>query len=64
MSEDNPHSSRGSASKTWLERIASLFNAEPQDISELEHIISEAANRHLIDEDTKGMLHGVLDVSS
>lgn len=64
MSEDNPHSSRGSASKSWLERIASLFNAEPQDISELEHIISEAANRQLIDEDTKGMLHGVLDVSN
>jgi magnesium and cobalt transporter len=63
MSEDNPHSSRGSASKTWLERITGLFNAEPQDISELEHIISEAANRQLIDEDTKSMLHGVLDVS-
>lgn len=64
MSEDNPHSSRGSVPKTWLERIAGLFNAEPQDISELEQIISEAANRQLIDEDTKGMLHGVLDVST
>jgi magnesium and cobalt transporter len=63
MSDDNPHSSRGSAGKTWLERIASIFNAEPQDISDLVEIISEAAMRQLIDSDTKSMLQGVLDVS-
>lgn len=63
MSDDNPHSSRGSAGKTWLERIASIFSAEPQDISDLEDIISEAASRELIDSDTKSMLQGVLDVS-
>ncbi|MEE2022777.1 MULTISPECIES: HlyC/CorC family transporter [Alkalimonas] len=63
MSDDNPHSSRGSAPKSWLDRIAGIFNAEPQDVSELENVISEAANNLLIDEDTKGMLHGVLDVS-
>ncbi|MDX1676996.1 HlyC/CorC family transporter [Arsukibacterium sp.] len=63
MSDDNPHSSRGSAGKTWLERIASIFSAEPQDISDLEDIISEAGSRELIDSDTKSMLQGVLDVS-
>lgn len=63
MSDDNPHSSRGSAGKTWLERIASIFSAEPQDISDLVDIISEAASRELIDSDTKSMLQGVLDVS-
>lgn len=63
MSDDNPHSSRGSAPKSWLDRLAGIFNAEPQDVSELENVISEAANNLLIDEDTKGMLHGVLDVS-
>ncbi|SEA62063.1 HlyC/CorC family transporter [Alkalimonas amylolytica] len=63
MSDDTPHSSRGSAPKSWLDRIAGMFNAEPQDVSELENVISEAANNLLIDEDTKGMLHGVLDVS-
>jgi magnesium and cobalt transporter len=63
MSDDHPHSSRGSAGKTWLERIASIFSAEPQDISDLEDIISEAASRELIDSDTKSMLQGVLDVS-
>ncbi|WP_166838880.1 HlyC/CorC family transporter [Rheinheimera pleomorphica] len=64
MSDDNPHSSRGSAGKSWLERIASIFSAEPQDISDLQDIISEAQMRDLIDIDTKSMLHGVLDVSS
>ena len=49
MSDDNPHSSRGSAGKTWLDRIASIFNAEPQDISDLQDIISEAEVRSLID---------------
>jgi magnesium and cobalt transporter len=64
MSDDNPHSSRGSAGKSWLERIASMFTAEPQDISDLQDIISEAQMRNLIDTDTKSMLQGVLDVSS
>lgn len=64
MSDDNPHSSRGSAGKSWLDRIASIFNAEPQDISDLQDIISEAQARSLIDADTKSMLDGVLEVSS
>lgn len=64
MSDDNPHSSRGSAGKSWLDRIASIFSAEPQDISDLQDIISEAQTRNLIDADTKSMLDGVLDVSS
>jgi magnesium and cobalt transporter len=64
MSDDNPHSSRGSAGKSWLDRIASIFSAEPQDISDLQDIISEAEVRSLIDADTKSMLQGVLDVSN
>jgi magnesium and cobalt transporter len=64
MSDDNPHSSRGSAGKSWLERIASIFNAEPQDVSDLQDIITEAEVRSLIDADTKSMLQGVLEVSS
>lgn len=64
MSDDNPHSSRGSAGRSWLERIASIFTAEPQDVSDLEDIISEAAMRNLIDSDTRGMLEGVLNISA
>lgn len=64
MSDDNPHSSRGSAGKSWLDRIASIFSAEPQDISDLQDIINEAQLRSLIDADTKSMLQGVLEVSN
>lgn len=63
MSDDNPHSRSGSAAKSWLERIAAIFTAEPQDLSDLEEVIAEANSRNLIDSDTKGMLQGVLDVS-
>ncbi|MCT6700241.1 HlyC/CorC family transporter [Rheinheimera sp. 4Y26] len=63
MSDDNPHSRSGSAAKSWLERIAAIFTAEPQDLSDLEEVIAEANTRNLIDTDTKGMLQGVLDVS-
>ncbi len=63
MGDDNPHSGRGSAAKSWLERIAAIFTAEPQQVSDLEDIIAEANSRNLIDSDTKGMLQGVLDVS-
>ncbi|WP_333607743.1 HlyC/CorC family transporter [Arsukibacterium sp.] len=64
MSDDNPHSSRGSAHRSWLERIASIFSAEPQDLSDLDDIISAAADRELIDHDTRAMLQGVLSVST
>lgn len=63
MSDDNPHSGRGSAAKSWLERIAAIFTAEPQDLTDLEAIITEANTRSLIDTDTKGMLQGVLAIS-
>ncbi len=63
MSDDNPHSGRGSAAKSWLERIAAIFTAEPQDLSDLEDLIAEANSRSLIDNDTKGMLQGVLAIS-
>lgn len=64
MSDENPHSERGSAGKSWLGRIASRFAAEPQDISDLAEIISEAESRNLIDEETKSMLEGVLEVAN
>ena len=63
MGDDNPHSGRGSAVKSWLERIAAIFTAEPQDLSDLQAIIAEANARALIDTDTKGMLQGVLAIS-
>ncbi|MBP8227285.1 MAG: CBS domain-containing protein [Pararheinheimera sp.] len=63
MGDDHSHSSRGSAAKSWLDRIAAIFTAEPQDLSDLVEVINEAAMRKLIDNDTQSMLQGVLDVS-
>ena len=57
MSDDNPHSSRGSAGKSWLDRITSIFSAEPQDISELQQII-------LADPQTSGGLLISIDADS
>jgi magnesium and cobalt transporter len=63
MGDDNPQSRSGSTAKTWLERIAAIFTAEPQDLSDLEEVFVEANARQLIDNDTKGMLQGVLEIS-
>ena len=63
MGDDNPHSRSGSTAKSWLERIAAIFTAEPQDLSDLEEVFVEANARQLIDNDTKGMLQGVLEIS-
>ena len=63
MGDDHSHSSRGSAAKSWLDKIAAIFTAEPQDLSDLVEVINEAAMRKLIDNDTQSMLQGVLDVS-
>ena len=63
MGDDNPHSRSGSTAKAWLERIAAIFTAEPQDLSDLEEVFVEANARQLIDNDTKGMLQGVLEIS-
>ncbi|MDP2560595.1 HlyC/CorC family transporter [Psychrobium sp. 1_MG-2023] len=62
MSEDKPPSSQ-SANKTWLERIGQMFQGEPQSQEELVEFIQDAEDRELIDQYTKDMIHGVLNVS-
>ncbi|SDJ05031.1 magnesium and cobalt transporter [Ferrimonas sediminum] len=63
MSEDNPPSSQGSPKKSWLDRISQLFGGEPQNRKDLVDVIQDAEERDLIDEDTKDMIKGVLEVS-
>lgn len=63
MSEDNPHSSNGSAAKSWLDKIGQIFNGEPRNREELHEVFEEAAERALIDNDTKEMIDGVLDIA-
>ncbi|NTS78404.1 CNNM family magnesium/cobalt transport protein CorC [Catenovulum sp. SM1970] len=63
MSDDNPHSSNGSANKTWLEKIGQIFTAEPQTKEELQDVFTEAASRDLIDTEAQNMIAGVLDIA-
>ena len=63
MSEDNPHSSNGSANKTFIEKIVQVFTGEPQNKDELVDVINDAEDRDLIKPETKQMIEGVLEVS-
>lgn len=63
MSDDNSHSSQGSASKSWLGRITQMLQGEPQNKEELVEVIADAQERALIDPETKDMMEGVLSVS-
>lgn len=63
MSEDNPHSSNGSSSKSLLDKIVQVFTGEPQNKDELVDVINDAEDRELIKPETKQMIEGVLEVS-
>lgn len=63
MSEDNPHSTNGSHSKSWLDRIGQMFAGEPKSREDLQEVFEEAAERALIDIDTKDMIEGVMDIA-
>ncbi|WP_107851575.1 CNNM family magnesium/cobalt transport protein CorC [Oceanimonas marisflavi] len=64
MNDDNSHSDNGSsAKKNWLERLGQMFQGEPKNREELVEVIMDAGERDLIDQDTKDMIEGVLEVS-
>ncbi|MBY5992727.1 CNNM family magnesium/cobalt transport protein CorC [Ferrimonas balearica] len=63
MNEDQPPSSQPQPKKSWFERLSQLFGGEPQNRQELVDVIQDAEQRDLIDEDTKEMIKGVLEVS-
>lgn len=63
MSEDNPHSSNGSANKTFIEKIVQVFTGEPNNKDELVNVINDAEDRDLIKPETKQMIEGVLEVA-
>lgn len=63
MSDDHPHSTNGSASKSWATKLLQLFTGEPNSREELVDMIQDAEERDLIDNDTKEMIEGVLDVA-
>ncbi|KFZ31555.1 magnesium transporter [Pseudidiomarina salinarum] len=63
MSDDNPHSSSGSSRKSWATKLLQVFTGEPSSREELVDMIQDAEERDLIDNDTKEMIEGVLDVA-
>ena len=63
MSDDNPHSTSGSANKGWLDKIVQTFTGEPRNKEDLVGVISDAEQRDIINPQTREMLHGVMEVS-
>ena len=63
MSEDNPHSTNGSTSKGWFDKLRTTFSGEPRSKEELVDVITEAEHRELIDPQTREMIEGVIGVN-
>ncbi|GAB3022776.1 CNNM family magnesium/cobalt transport protein CorC [Bowmanella dokdonensis] len=63
MSDDNPHSSNGSAKQGWLGKIVQSLSGEPQNREQLVEVINEAQQRDVIDSATREMIEGVLEIS-
>ena len=61
MSEE--HSTNEQAKSGLLDKIGNLFQNEPKNQTELLEMINSAKKRELIDQKTKEMIKGVLDVS-
>ncbi|WP_018983924.1 CNNM family magnesium/cobalt transport protein CorC [Salinimonas chungwhensis] len=63
MSDDNPHSTNGSAQKSWLDKIKLTFSGEPKSKEDLVEVITEAQQRDVIDPQTREMIEGVIGVN-
>jgi magnesium and cobalt transporter len=50
------------ATRSWLEKITQMISGEPRDRNELIEIIRDAAERHLLDLNSLGMIEGILQV--
>lgn len=57
-------STNGTSKKSWLDRVSQLFQGELQNRDDLVEVIHEANQRDLIDQSTRDMITGVLDVST
>ncbi len=61
MSEDQ--SSNGSGSRSWSERIGSIFSSEPRNREELKKLISESCEKGILDAEVGAMIEGAIAVS-
>ena len=63
MSDDNPHSTNGSVTKGWIEKIKDTFSPEPTNHEELVDVINEAELNDVINPQTREMIEGVIGVN-
>ncbi len=63
MSDEQQPSHSTSGRNKWLERLSHLFQGEPKDRHELVGMIQDAEEREVIDEETKEMIEGVLEIA-
>lgn len=64
MSDDNSHSSDSLNKKGFFSLLLSqLFHGEPKNRDELLELIRDSEQNELIDQDTRDMLEGVMDIA-
>jgi magnesium and cobalt transporter len=63
MSDEPSQSPSQTPRKNWLDRLSHLFQGEPKDRHELVGMIQDAEERDVIDEETKEMIEGVLEIA-
>lgn len=63
MSDDNPPSTNGSSTKSWIDKIKLSFSGEPKSKEDLVEVITEAEQREVIDPQTREMIEGVISVN-
>ena len=65
MSDDNSHSSDTISNKKGFFSLllSQLFHGEPKNRDELLALIRDSGQNDLIDEDTRDMLEGVMDIA-
>lgn len=63
MSDEPSQSASQTPRKNWLDRLSHLFQGEPKDRHELVGMIQDAEERDVIDEETKEMIEGVLEIA-
>ena len=61
MSDDRTGSD--ASDKSWIDKITLLFSSEPRNRSDLEDVLSIAAENEVIDEDARSIMEGAMQVS-
>lgn len=61
MNDDKSGNDAGE--KSWIDKIALLFSSEPHNRSDLEDVLTVAAENEVIDEDARSIMQGAMQVS-